>query len=277
MKTQLLVPLYTLEDGNSERLAPHVAALAGQAEASVKALAHVVTFPNVTHVFGKSLIDVPRLVADAKAACRAQGKKLELALASAFQPAGIGMTTAEVECFATAFGDASAEEARYHDLVLFGIPKGSAAIIDTAQAILFGSGRPVVLVPEEKAPSSFDRVTVAWDGSRPAARAVLDAMDLLKRATEVTVVTIEGDKPVPGKSGVRVVDFLGAHGVKARWKSVELSARPIADVLWEQAAASGANLVVMGAFGHSRVREFILGGATRSVIHDLRLPVLFSH
>lgn len=277
MKTQLLVPLYTLEDGNTDRIAPHVSALASRAEAAVKALMHVVTFPNVTNVFGRNVVDVPRLVAEAKAACRARAKSLERALAAALQPAGIALTTAEVECFSTAFGDVSAEEARYHDLALVGIGEGNAALVDVAQAMLFGSGRPVVVVPEDKPPSSFDRVMIAWDGSRPAARAVLDAMGILKRASEVSVVTVEGDKPLPAQSGIRMVDFLGAHEVKARWTSVDLGDLPIAEILWDQAAAKNANLLVMGAFGHSRLREFVLGGATRSVLHDMQMPVLFSH
>jgi nucleotide-binding universal stress UspA family protein len=277
MKTQLLVPLYTLPEGNSERFALHVAAFAGQANADISTLMHVVTFPNVTNVFGKALVDLPKLLAEAKAACRAEGGKLERAIAAAVAPAGISVTTKEIESYSNTFGDAAAEEARYSDLVLVGMPKGNAALRETAQALLFGSGRPVVVVPEEKAPSTFDRVMVAWDGSRPAARAVLDAMDLLRRAMDVTVVTVEGEKALATKSGARLVDFLGAHGVKARWISVDLEDRPISEVLWNQAILDSSNLVVMGAFGHSRLREFVLGGATRGVLADLRLPVLFSH
>ena len=277
MKTQLLVPLYTLPEGNSERFALHVAAFAGQANADIGTLMHVVTFPNVTNVFGKALVDLPKLLAEAKAACRAEGGKLERAIAAAVAPAGISVTTKELESYSNTFGDAAAEEARYSDLVLVGMPKGNAALRETAQALLFGSGRPVVVVPEEKAPSTFDRVMVAWDGSRPAARAVLDAMDLLRRAMDVSVVTVEGEKALASRSGARLVDFLAAHGVKARWISVDLEDRPISEVLWNQAILDGSNFLVMGAFGHSRLREFVLGGATRGVLADLRLPVLFSH
>lgn len=277
MTAQILVPLYTLPDGNTECLAVHVAAFAGQLEADVNLLAHVVTIPNVTNIFGTALSDLPKLVAEAQASCRARGRLLERSIAAATEPSGIRVSKKEIESYSETFGDAAAFEARYNDLVLVGIRRGSPALTDVAQGLIFGSGRAIIVMPEEQDPSLADRIMIAWDGSRAAARAVLDSMNILRRAHAVTVVTVTGEKALSSNSGARLVEYLSAHRVKAHVTSVELQERSIGAVLWEQAALSESNFVVMGAFGHSRLREFVLGGATRDVLHDMQLPVLFAH
>jgi nucleotide-binding universal stress UspA family protein len=148
----------------------------------------------------------------------------------------------------------------------------------TAEAVVFGSGRPTILVPELAQPRPFDHVAIAWDGSRVAARAVADAAPLLQRATKISVLTVVGEKPLPEKDpGARLAGSLQKRGLSA--EAVEIGAEdcPISTTLQQRAIELGAALLVMGGYGHSRVRDFVLGGATEGVLSDLEIPVLLSH
>ncbi|HXW27315.1 MAG TPA: universal stress protein [Xanthobacteraceae bacterium] len=153
---------------------------------------------------------------------------------------------------------------------------GEALIVEGA---LFESGRPVLVVPYiHKAGLSLDRVMACWDGSRPAARALADAMPLLVRANKVDVVVVEEDRAdsdeVPGAD---VAQHLARHGLTVAIERIPRGNLAVKDVLLNYAADSGADLVVMGGYGHSRMREFILGGATRGMLESMTVPTLMSH
>jgi nucleotide-binding universal stress UspA family protein len=121
-------------------------------------------------------------------------------------------------------------------------------------------------------------VMIAWDGSRVAARAVNDARIILERAAKVTVAVIIDEKALPDQSlGARLARYIAAHGLHVDHAEIQGGGRPIADVLQDEAARIGAGVLVMGGFGHSRMREFVLGGATRGILENLRMPVLMSH
>jgi nucleotide-binding universal stress UspA family protein len=120
-------------------------------------------------------------------------------------------------------------------------------------------------------------VVVAWDGGRAAARAVRDALPVLRRARQVVVVTLKEDKPVDPRSLEALVDFLAGHGIDVAHHDISGKERPVGEVLQEDALTRDAGLLVMGAYGHHRLREFVLGGATRAVLAGLRLPTLMSH
>jgi len=117
---------------------------------------------------------------------------------------------------------------------------------------------------------------VAWDGSAPAARALGDAMPMLARARRVEVVVVDdgpdGDT-IPGSDAQR---HLKRHGIEAGLRRLT-GTRDVADTLLSQASDTGADLLVMGGYGHSRFREFILGGATEGVLASMTLPVLMAH
>ncbi len=139
-----------------------------------------------------------------------------------------------------------------------------------AEEVMFGSGRPVLLLPEgtsRELSTSFDTIVVAWDHSRPAARAVADALPLLQAAKRVHVVTVVDEKRLAKpRSGVELSKHLARHGVEVEFEEVHAKGRAIGDTLEAYCVGRKVDLLVMGAYGHSRVREFILGGATNSVL-----------
>ncbi|WP_119157669.1 universal stress protein [Caldimonas tepidiphila] len=173
--------------------------------------------------------------------------------------------------------------ARLADLVVVGQHEpGSASSMppDLPQQVLMDSGRPVLIVPyaaEAAAPGRT--VLVAWDRSREAARAVSDALPLLGRAAAVHVVMFlpAGDTDLPGTPpGADLAQWLARHGVRA---DVARVPTPIdtGNALLSHAADLGADLIVMGGYGHSRLRETVLGGVTRTVLRHMTVPVLMSH
>jgi nucleotide-binding universal stress UspA family protein len=120
-------------------------------------------------------------------------------------------------------------------------------------------------------------VAVAWDGGRAGARAVRDALPLLRRAKQVRIITVGDDKPIASAGVAALQTFLTGHGIVFVHDDVELAGRSIGEALQAEAIRGDAGLLVMGAYGHNRVREFVLGGATRTVLGTLRLPTLMSH
>lgn len=174
--------------------------------------------------------------------------------------------------------DAAAAEARYFDLAVLPWSADSMATRDLAQAMVFGSGRPAVLVPPKAAAGPVSHLAVAWDESRVAARALGDALPLLAPGGRVTVVTVGGEKALPGEGLAQtLVAALELRGVQAQAAEVALSGRTVAAALQDAAVDAGAQMLAMGGFGHSRLRDFVLGSATRGVLADLRLPVLLAH
>lgn len=170
--------------------------------------------------------------------------------------------------------------ARYADLTVVGqtpppnTPNGEMTL---AHDLVLESGRPVLVIPYfgAKAPIG-NNIVVAWNGSREAARAVGDAMSILERADTVCVLSIQpadsGDA-----SGADITHHLVRHGIRATAKQAVASNVDTGDVLLNFIADSGADLLVMGAYGHSRMREIVLGGVTRHVLQHAAVPVLLSH
>jgi len=173
---------------------------------------------------------------------------------------------------------AAAAESRLFDLSLVPVAAGSGSPQDMAQALVFDSGLPVMLVPEEARPAPLDHVAVAWDGSRVAARALQDALRLLQPGGRISVLTVRGEKVLAGADPAgTLAAALKARGHEAEAVTLTLDGRPIAEVLQTGARERGAKLLAMGGFGHSRWRDFILGGATLGVLSQLKMPVLLSH
>jgi nucleotide-binding universal stress UspA family protein len=175
-------------------------------------------------------------------------------------------------------GEAATAEARYFDLAILGWEAGNETSRLAAEAVAFGSGRPTVLLPASATVGTMRHVAIAWDGSRVAARAVADAAPFLQRAGRTTVFTVVDEKPLDDKNiAERLAASLGKRGIPAEAISIRAEDSPIGISLQEHALKHGADLLVLGAYGHSAVRDFILGGATEVVLNDLRLPVLCSH
>ena len=175
--------------------------------------------------------------------------------------------------------------ARYADLVIVGqtdpdelLPRPEYEI---PEAAALDSGRPVLVIPYAGTFGSVgQRVLVAWNGSAQSARAVHDAFPFLRRAEKVTVLTInpeqlrknQGDRP-----GAQIAAHLSRHGMKAAIREITVDRVDIDDMILSQASDEAADLIVMGAYGHPRAREIILGGATRGLFKHMTAPVLMSH
>ena len=174
--------------------------------------------------------------------------------------------------------DVAASEARYCDLTLLPWSAETGAVPDLAEAIVFGSGRPAIMLPPATRTTVLDRIAIAWDGSRVAARALGDALPLLGVGGHVCVLTIEDEKPLGGTNLANALtSWLERRGYSATPVKVGLGDRSVADALQEGALSTESQLLAMGGFGHSRLRDFVLGGATKGVLERLRLPVLLSH
>ena len=172
------------------------------------------------------------------------------------------------------------ERARYTDLVIMGQAspsKPSPHAVAIENHVIMGCARPVLMVPRNGIQGEIgNRALVAWNGSREAVRAVNDAMPLLERSKHVTVLTIDAgrdDRDIPGAD---ICHYLARHGVNAEAASVKKTASTT-ETLLGYAKDNSASLVVMGAYGHSRLREFVLGGATYNMLQHADVPVLMSH
>jgi nucleotide-binding universal stress UspA family protein len=177
-----------------------------------------------------------------------------------------------------------ATQGRYSDLVVVGqaAPEGGGPEDNLhIEAALFDTGRPALVVPHAGPAGSLGRrVLVAWNGSREAARAVHDALPLMAGAEAVTVVTIDpesGPDAHGEEPGADIARHLARHGLPVTVRRVVGSGIAAGDLLLNEAADLGADLIVMGAYGRSRLREFVLGGATRTMLRQMTVPVLMAH
>ncbi|MDW6020294.1 universal stress protein [Mesorhizobium sp. BAC0120] len=171
--------------------------------------------------------------------------------------------------------------ARAADLIVAGRPEHrpsrSRGTIDPG-ALILSAGRPVLLHAEGLAPVRLETVVIAWKDTREAHRAVVDAIPFLTQAKDVLVVAVGDGDPAGARAGVAdVLRFLMRHGVSARSELVHVGGWQAADVVAELALETGANLVVAGGYGHSRLREWALGGVTRSLLGEIELHRFFSN
>ncbi|CUU17727.1 Universal stress protein UspA CDS [Bradyrhizobium sp.] len=200
------------------------------------------------------------------------------AFEAAAQKAGVPHEIVLERCLTSEVPDLLIEYARLRDLTIVPVPE----FYDQwyAEDIIFGAGRPTLVVPEvaSSGPIELNRVLIAWDFSRAAARAVSDAIPILEKARKVYILTVTNEKALPSRrSSSELAKNLSRHGIDVIVEEADAAGRAIGDVLGTQIVSLRADLLVMGAYGHSRLREFILGGATRSILTKPPIPVLFSH
>ncbi|HUR43973.1 MAG TPA: universal stress protein [Aestuariivirga sp.] len=152
---------------------------------------------------------------------------------------------------------------------------------DFVEQLIMGVGRPVIILPATGDTGlSLHEIVIGWDGGREAARAAFDALPLLKAAKKVRVVRASSQKdstPKGGFPGASLVEALGRHGIATEMQIYPSEGHDAGQALLRCADEFGAGLIVMGAYGHSRLAEFIFGGATRVVLGKLNRPVLMSH
>lgn len=277
MKRQAFVPLVTYPEPNSDPVAANAVAVAAMLEAGLHALALNAEIRASPSALSRFLLNVPEMIRETEAMSRKRGAHLLEAVAERAAAAGVEVTTGTVAAQPALLAETAAAQARHFDLAMLGWEAGNVASRMFAEALVFGAGRPVLLMPEQVAIGTFDHVALAWDGSRVAARAVADARPFLARAARVSVLSVLDEKPLKQATADRLAEALGRAGVKAEAVPLRGERRPIAATLQQGALEHGASLLVMGGYGHSRLRDFVLGGATAGVLNDLLLPVQISH
>ncbi len=200
----------------------------------------------------------------------------EIARGAAVAAEGRGVEVAASDAPATL-----ADIARRFDLCVLAQPQPDDTTLggQFIEAVLFESGRPILIVPYiQTAGLKLDRVMVGWDGSRSATRAVGDAMPLLAKAKIVEVVMVSGEAAKSDElPGADIALHLARHGIKVEVERIASSEVDPANAILSRAADTSADLLVMGGYGHSRMREFILGGVTRAILGSMTVPTFMSH
>jgi nucleotide-binding universal stress UspA family protein len=200
---------------------------------------------------------------------------------AAARRAGLSAESHLLEASLTAAADTFGRLARRFDLAVVAQvePDKLPARDLIIEAALFESGRPVLIVPYiQQEGLKLDRVMACWDGSRNAARALGDAMPFLSRAKAVEVVVVSGDAgkrdEIPGAD---IAHHLARHGLKVELQRIVAGDLDVTNTILSHAADAGADFIVMGGYGHSRLREFVLGGATRGILQSMTIPTLMAH
>ncbi len=230
-------------------------------------------------------IDFPSSLTDAQQeivqkAAKSAVEKFE----SAAIGAGIEFRSWVVACSASKAPARLAFFARHADLIFVGQPnpneKGKAFQENLLEAVLLNTGRPVYVVPYiGRYEAKVRKAVIAWDGSKKAVRAVNDAIPMLKARKEVIVLVINPKKrsgEFGGQPGENLVDHLERYGINAKVATVVSPDLSVDTTIQNYISDSGADLLVMGAFGHSRLREKAFGGVTDSILHQMIVPVLMS-
>src|SRR6476661_3984840 len=260
-------PVSVVEDAVSvaSLLGAHIAALSCEIHVEVPG-----------HFISGAVVGLPGIIAEEVGKSRRNAEDLLAAFDAAAAKAGISCETVLEKCKTLEVPELLVEYARLRDLTI--MPESNDRWY--AEAVMFGSGRPTLVLPQRRRPRPLElgAVAVAWDFSRAAARAVSDAGPLLEKAKKVRVVTVLNEKRLDQKhSAEQLSKNLARHGIDVVLDRVDAKGRPIGPVLEAYAASHAADLLVMGAYGHSRLREFVLGGATNSLLSKPPLPILFSH
>ena len=167
---------------------------------------------------------------------------------------------------------------RAYDLIVVGRPLPGAAVpsMSALEAALFESGRPLLIAPPAPPDKLGEVVVVAWNGSTETARTIALAMPFLNQAQSVVVLSVE-DGMVPGPNGAEIAQGLVRNGIAARTQQIRAGERSVGAAILEECAAQGADLLLKGAYTHSRLRQMIFGGATSHILGAAELPVIMAH
>jgi nucleotide-binding universal stress UspA family protein len=210
-----------------------------------------------------------------------EARHLLNALETAASRLGVRADSALRKLPAEVIASTIAEHARYSDLTLVPVKSNDSRSEHLIETLIFESGRPLLLCPEARAGEvrvKLANVVIAWDHSARAARAVGDALPILRAATSVRVITVtDEDTDDIMKSGAGLVDHLREHGVSASFKTIRIDGSSIGKVLGSWAHAHAVDAIVMGAYYHSRLNEIVWGGVTKTVIGEPPCWVIMSH
>jgi len=283
-----LLLLDTYPDPTPASAIDDAVAMAQAMGARISALSCAIMLPGTGSILADKLLDIPAILVE-------EGRKslsnAEAAL-SRFQRVaeerGIFQEIILERFSKSAVSDLFVEHARVRDLTILPMPKrenvgrlSAESMVGYAEEIVLGSGRPTVFLAHNRMSDkklALDAVVVGWDCSRPAARAVADALPILEIAKRVIIVTVTQTKSTESKaSAAALAGNLKHHGIHVDLETVDANGREIGDVLLKHAASRSADLLVMGAYGHSRLRETFFGGTTRSLLERSSTPILLAH
>ncbi|WP_439403019.1 universal stress protein [Bradyrhizobium sp. DASA03068] len=233
-------------------------------------------------VFERPKVMLPDDRASAQASLEASDmQQLLNAFTNAASRANIRAQSRSGKVPADQIGAILAEHARFSDLTLVPVKPHDSRTEAIIEALLFESGRPLLLCPEHRADElrpEFENVVIAWDHSARAARAAGDALPILQAATSVRVLTVAEDKTdAVLQSGTALVDHLREHGVFASFETTKGGGSSTGKVLGSWANSHGIDAIVMGAYHHSRLNEIVWGGVTKTVIGQPPCWVMISH
>lgn len=229
-------------------------------------------------LLGDAILDIPALVAREAAKSREHATALLASFETSAMKSGIRHEIIFEQCATASEAALLVDHARLRDLTIMAVPESHD--LGYAEEVIFESGRPTLILPTARRshPFRLDAVCVAWDFSRTAARAVSDALPLLEAAKTVRVVTVTNEKAMDSKhSAEELAKNLARHGVEVVLDKIDAAAKPIDEVLTSRVLSHGIDVLVMGAYGTPRWREFVLGGATRGLLSKPPIPILFSH
>ncbi|MFI4994811.1 MAG: universal stress protein [Hyphomicrobiales bacterium] len=221
---------------------------------------------------------------DVEERVRREGAEALKRLEERFSRLGVRNELRRIDESPGAMARSVAIEARWSDLFVATCPyrqNASAGWDDVVEAVLFECGHSVYFVPPGSRPRrKLARVLVAWTDTREAARAIAEALPFLRAAADVEIVAVNGSgqkKETRGYNAVDIAAHLDRHGVKVAIRPVDKGKRSVGEALLEEARHRSADLLVMGAYGHSRWREWIMGGTTREMLASAEVPVLMAH
>lgn len=240
-----------------------------------------VQLPGGGNFLASRLLNLSGLLAEEQRKSITEARRLAACFEQKAAQAGVLQDVLVEHCTTAQAAGLLTDHARLRDLTIIPIRAGDRIERGYAESVIFGAGRPVLVVPDTDAPggsAGLSSIAVAWDFGRPAARALADALPLLKQAGATRVVTVTSETQLsPARSHERLAGHLKTHGIEAEFDQVDARGRPVGEVLQGYAASQRIDLLVMGAYGHSRLRDFVLGGATRSMLLDRPVPLFLSH
>lgn len=224
------------------------------------------------------------VLADLDDEARRSGDRIEQHLAVRFSKLGVANEVRRIDGMPGELANRAASEARWSDLFIVGQPyreDDHSRWNMLFEAVLFEGGRGVFVVPPGRGPlDAIRRVLVAWRDTREAARALAEALPFIERATRTALVLV-GSEPLDAspkeEPETDIAKHLDRHGTKVEVSILETGERTVSEVVLDQARRMPADLVVMGGYGHSRTREWILGGMTSDMLSMSELPILMAH
>jgi nucleotide-binding universal stress UspA family protein len=211
---------------------------------------------------------------------RVVGDKLEAKLRQRLARLQKPVELRRFDAFGDTLGEIAAREARTADVFVAMRPNGASLEPEQlVENVLFGAGRHLFLVPERRTETpAFDNIMIAWNGSREAARAVSEALPYLRKADVVSIVIVDDGEPVEDQAalGEDLVEHLLHHGIGATVHRVTKDGH-VGSMLLAESKRLKPDLIVMGGYGHSRLREWLLGGATYEMVHHALVPLVIAH